>query len=103
MPLSSAADCSPLFNVGVQCHPGLIELADAEGIRIPTLMLASMDEPADKVKEYEMRLKGEKSVETFGDSVHGWMSARGDLEYEVTRLEYQRGYARVLEFLAKWL
>ncbi|RDW65427.1 hypothetical protein BP5796_10119 [Coleophoma crateriformis] len=85
-----SSDPSPFFKVGVQCHPGLIEPADAEKINIPMMILASMDEPADKVEEYEARLKGEKFVEVFGTSIHGWMSARGDLEDESSTSELHR-------------
>ena len=35
----------------------------------------------------------------FGDMVHGWMSARADLEDEKVREGYKRGYNIVREWL----
>jgi dienelactone hydrolase len=79
----------------------MVEPADAEGIRVPLIMLASKEEPADKVKEFEGKLKHAKHVETFGDQVHGWMAARADLSDARVKEEYTRGYKTVLEFFGK--
>jgi len=81
----------------------MIDKADAEKITIPHLVLASKDEDPGQIREFEEGLKGEKYVETFGGMIHGWMSARGDLEDEEVRKEYERGYKTVLEFFEKHL
>lgn len=88
----------------VQCHPAMVSAGDAEGIRIPHVLLASGDEDKEEVEKFEKGLKGEggrKHVETFGDMIHGWMAARGDLDDPVVVKEYERGYRIVLEFLEK--
>ncbi|TAQ86171.1 hypothetical protein B7494_g5502 [Chlorociboria aeruginascens] len=72
------------FKVGAQCHPGMIDKVEAARVTIPTCILVSQDEPADAVAAYEEALTVEKHVETFGDQIHGWMTARGDLENERT-------------------
>jgi len=64
-------------------------------------VLASGDEPVEDVKKFEANLKGEHHVETFKDMIHGWMAARGDLEDERKKAEYERGYTVLLEFFAK--
>lgn len=79
----------------------MVEPKDAEKIKIPLIMLASMEDPADKVQQFEATLKGAKHVETFGDQVHGWMAARGDLSNDRVKAEYIRGYKTVLDFFAK--
>ncbi|KAK0112097.1 hypothetical protein ONS96_001356 [Cadophora gregata f. sp. sojae] len=61
-------------------------------------MLASKEEDAKDVKAFDEALAVEKHVETFETQIHGWMSARGDLEDEAVRKEYLRGY----ETLSKW-
>jgi len=66
-------------------------------------MLASEDENAEEVTAWEKELKVEKHVETFGDQIHGWMSARGDLEEEKCKKEFERGYAIFLEWFGKYL
>jgi dienelactone hydrolase len=91
------------FKATCQAHPGMIDAADAAKITVPTCMLASEDESVEEVKEWEEALKVEKLVEVFPDQVHGWMSARGDLEDEKVRGEYERGYKIFLEFFAKFL
>lgn len=79
----------------------MVEPKDAEGIKIPLILLASKEEPADKVKEFEAKLSVPKHVETFGDQVHGWMAARADLKDPRVKEEYTRGYKTVLEFFGK--
>ena len=92
-----------LFKASVQAHPGLIDPTDAEKITIPTLMLASEDESAEEVKKWGEALKVENHVQRFGDQVHGWMSARGNLEDEKCKDAYEKGYKIFLEWFAKHL
>ncbi|KAJ5542758.1 hypothetical protein N7535_005182 [Penicillium sp. DV-2018c] len=96
--LSSGAD-NKIFKAAVQCHPAMVDANDAKNVNIPMALLASKDEPAQDVKDYEANLKGPKYVETFPTQIHGWMAARSDLENPEVRKEYERGYKTVLEFL----
>ncbi|KAF4637390.1 hypothetical protein G7Y89_g689 [Cudoniella acicularis] len=91
------------FKAGAQCHPGMIDASDAAKITIPTCVLASREEAEDEVRAFDEALTVEKHVETFADQIHGWMTARGDLEDEKVKKEYERGYKTVLEFFAKYL
>lgn len=79
----------------------MIDPSDAEKIPVPYILLASGEEPADVVKEFESKLKVPHHVETFADQVHGWMAARADLSNLRVKEEYSRGYKIVLEFFAK--
>ncbi|KAF1982762.1 alpha/beta-hydrolase [Aulographum hederae CBS 113979] len=90
-----------VFSAAVQVHPGVITPADAGKVTIPMAVLASKDEKKEEVEEFMSRLKGEKFVEWFDSQIHGWMSARGDLEDEGVRMEYERGYQIVLNFFKK--
>lgn len=81
----------------------MVDPADADNLKIPTIMLASGDEPADDVKKFEDRLKVDKHVEIFRDQIHGWMAARADLKDEKVKKEYERGYQTLLEFFCKHL
>jgi dienelactone hydrolase len=91
------------FKAAVQTSPALIDPADAEKVVIPMMMLASMDEPAGDVEKYAVALTVPKHVETFNDQVHGFMSARGDLNDSKGKAEYERGYQLALEFFHKHL
>lgn len=91
------------FKVGAEIHPAMVDAKDAEGIKVPLIMLASKEEPDEDVAKFEAALKGPKHVETFKDQVHGWMAARADLEDERVKEEYTRGYKTVLDFFAKHL
>jgi len=86
------------FKAAVQCHPAMVDPADAEKVQIPMCVLASKDEPADDIEKYGANLKGTKHVETFSDQIHGWMAARADLEDEKVLKEYERGYEVALHF-----
>lgn len=76
----------------------MVDAADAENIKVPTILLASKDEPEDEVQKFESKLQGPKHVEIFKDQIHGWMAARADLEDDRVKEEYERGYKTVLEF-----
>ena len=91
------------FKVGAEIHPAMVDPKEAEGIKVPLLLLASKEEPAEDVAKFEAALTGPKHVETFKDQVHGWMAARADLEDERVKEEYSRGYQTVLDFFAKHL
>ncbi len=79
----------------------MVDPREAEKIKIPLIMLASGEEPEDKVKQFEDNLKVPKHVEIFKDQVHGWMAARADLSVQRVKDEYTRGYKSVLDFFGK--
>lgn len=90
-----------MFKIAGEMHPAMVDPADAEGISIPLIMLASKEDPADAVKAFEAALKGPKHVEIFDDQIHGWMAARADLEDPRVAAEYKRGYETVVKFFGK--
>lgn len=79
----------------------MVDASDAEGLSVPTMLLASKEEPDEEVKKFEDTLKVAKHVETFKDQIHGWMAARADLSDNRVKEEYERGYKTVLEFFGK--
>jgi dienelactone hydrolase len=81
----------------------MVDSADAKGIPIPVLILASKDEDANELKEFQRLLTVKNRVETFGDQSHGWMAARADLNDPIVKSEYARGYAILLEFFQEHL
>jgi dienelactone hydrolase len=89
------------FAAGAQCHPAMLDPSEAAGIEMPLLMIASGDEDADTVKQYEDGLKVPKHFERFGGQVHGFMTARADLEDEKVKAEYERAYRLVISFFDK--
>jgi dienelactone hydrolase len=91
------------FKAAVQTSPALVDPGDAEKVQIPMMVLASMDEPKEDIAKYDAALKVDKHVETFGDQVHGFMSARGDLADSKGKAEYERGYQLSLEWFHKHL
>lgn len=54
----------------------MVDPNDAKGIKVPIVILASMDENAEDVENFRKNLSVENRVETFWDQVHGWMAAR---------------------------
>ena len=91
------------FSAAAQCHPAFLDPSEALDISIPMCLLPSMDEDTEAVKEYMSNLKGPKRVETFSDMVHGWMSAKGDLEDPKKKEDYEKGYRILLEFFGHHL
>ena len=76
----------------------MVDSAMAGSIPVPYILLASQEEPADTIKEFESKLEVPHHVEVFGDQVHGWMAARANLTDPRVREEYARGYQTVLRF-----
>jgi len=99
--LTSGAD-SP-WKVAGQSSPAFVDPEDAAKTTIPMLMLASKDETAEDVKKYEANLKVDKHVEIVATQIHGYMTARGNLEDAENKKEYEIGYKKVLEFFGKHL
>jgi dienelactone hydrolase len=89
------------FTVAAECHPAMVDPAEAEKIKVPLIMLASKEEPEDVVREFEAKLQGAKHVEIFKDQIHGWMAARANLDDDRVKEEYARGYKTVLDFFGK--
>lgn len=58
------------FSAAAEVHPAMVDPKDAEGITVPVCMLASKDEDAEAVKNFEKNLKVASHVETFGDQIH---------------------------------
>ncbi|KAI5464605.1 Alpha/Beta hydrolase protein [Mariannaea sp. PMI_226] len=98
--LTTKADTNP-FSIAASIHPAMVDPNDAEGVTVPTMLLASKDETPEDVKQFEERLRVPKHVETFTDQIHGWMAARANLEDPRVKEEYERGYKTVLQFFAK--
>lgn len=89
------------FDVLASVHPAMVDAKDAEGIKVPFIMLASGDEPAEDVKKFDAALTVPKHVEIFGDQIHGWMTARSNLSDDRVKSEYERGYSTLLKFFGK--
>ncbi|KAM7186495.1 Carboxymethylenebutenolidase [Naviculisporaceae sp. PSN 640] len=98
--LVTSGDSNP-FAIAAAAHPAMVEPKDASGIKVPFALLASSEEPVDKVLQFEEELKVPKHVEIFKDQIHGWMAARSDLSKDRVKEEYVRGYKTVLEFFGK--
>jgi dienelactone hydrolase len=91
------------FSAAAQCHPAMLNPAEALNVSIPMCLLPSMNEDVGEVEQYMANLKVPKRVEIFKDMVHGWMSAKGDLEDPHKKAEFERGYRILLEFFAEHL
>ncbi|KAI1168062.1 dienelactone hydrolase [Nemania serpens] len=98
-----ASDEPGLFKVAVQTSPAQIDAGDAARVRIPTMIIASEEESEESVREYGRNLTVPHHVERFEDQLHGFMSARADLNNSRVKSEYERGYALALKFFREHL
>ncbi|GFP57069.1 hypothetical protein ACSS6W_004368 [Trichoderma asperelloides] len=91
------------FEASGTAHPGMLDEADAKAQTAPHILLASKDEPADKVALYK-EVMGDKVEATIYETMHhGWMGARSDLKNEENVKEFERGYKQAADFFAKHL
>ncbi|KAL7814381.1 Alpha/Beta hydrolase protein [Trichoderma gracile] len=91
------------FSASGTAHPGLLDEADAKVQTAPHILLASKDEPADKVALYKEIMGDRVEVTTYPNMHHGWMGARSDLKNEDNVKEFERGYKQAADFFAKHL
>lgn len=100
--LAAKGDASP-FVAAAQSSPARLDPEEAKSVTIPMALLAPTGEDKTVVKQYGENVHGEKHVEIFSSQIHGWMSARGDLENPDVRSEYERGYKTLIGFFDKYL
>ncbi|KAF1348768.1 Alpha/Beta hydrolase protein [Delphinella strobiligena] len=86
------------FKAAAACHPAMVDPSDAPGVTIPYLMIPSKDEDKEAVQKWQQGLKVKNQVEWFDDQVHGFMAARGDLEDEHVKKQYEKAYRILLNF-----
>lgn len=91
------------FKAAVQTSPALIDEADAKNVVVPMMMLLSKDESTTDAQAYEAALTVPKHVTTFESQIHGFMSARADLEDETVKKEYEQGYLLALNWFREHL
>ena len=73
--ISLTSQANTAFKAVAECHPAMVDPADAKGISVPIAMLASGDEDKDAVAGFEKNLGVKHHVETFGDQLHVSRSA----------------------------
>lgn len=81
----------------------MLDEVDAKAQTAPHILLASKDEPADKVALYKEIMGDKAEVTTYETMHHGWMGARSNLKDEENVKEYERGYKQAADFFAKHL
>ncbi|RFU78627.1 dienelactone hydrolase [Trichoderma arundinaceum] len=96
------------FTASGTAHPGyksnsLLDEADAKAQTAPHILLASKDEPADKVALYKEIMGDKVETTTYETMHHGWMGARSDLKNEENIKEFERGYKQAADFFSKHL
>lgn len=55
------------FKIAAACHPAMVDPSGAAKIPVPYILLASGEDPAEDVRQFENKLKVPHHVETFGD------------------------------------
>ncbi|EGX45390.1 hypothetical protein AOL_s00170g97 [Orbilia oligospora ATCC 24927] len=91
------------YVVSGQAHPSFIANEDPELISIPHICLASKDEDPENITQYKMMLDERGYVNTYPDSIHGWMGTKADLEDSEKNLSFNRGYHEVSDFFRRYL
>ena len=91
------------FKAGVQTSPALVDVGDADKVKIPMLIMPSQDETLSDFEKYRDALKVKNQMVVFDKMPHGWMSARCDLKDTEMKKEYERGYKLAVEFFNEHL
>lgn len=91
------------FTACVECHPGFPEVEVAEAVTIPLMALCSKDEPEKDFAHFQPALKVPNYFEVFETMVHGWLSARAELDKDDVLTEFNRGYAMMADWFKKYL
>ena len=91
------------FSACVQLHAGWPGKEIAESVIVPILALNSKDEPETQYAHFKPHLKVEARFEHFPTMLHGWMSARGDLQKSEVLKAFQKGYDMLVEWFDRFL
>ncbi|RXW23830.1 hypothetical protein EST38_g2024 [Candolleomyces aberdarensis] len=105
--VSAAGENTP-FTAASIIHPAMLSVDDAEKLTIPLAIYVSHDESEDEYNKI-VDVIGKKSFASLNDHkyyknmFHGWAAARGDLNNEDNKREYEEVYGKLIEFFKKSL
>ncbi|KAF3924554.1 hypothetical protein ABW21_db0208122 [Orbilia brochopaga] len=91
------------FTVSGQAHPSFIQPDDPKLMVIPHICLASKEEAPADIEMYKTTLGDKGYVETYPESIHGFMGTRCDLKDIKQKANFDRGYKQVADFFNKHL
>ncbi|QKX58232.1 uncharacterized protein TRUGW13939_05353 [Talaromyces rugulosus] len=91
------------FVVAVQTSPARIDPEEAKKVSVPMALLLSGDEDVEVASQYAANLTKDTLTERFEGQIHGFMSARGDLEDAKVKEAFERGYEVAGAFFDKHL
>ncbi|KAJ2919319.1 hypothetical protein MD484_g1097, partial [Candolleomyces efflorescens] len=101
--VSAAGENTP-FSAASIIHPAMLSVEDAKKLTIPLAIYVSNDEPEDEYNKI-LDVIGKKSFASLNDHkyyknmFHGWAAARGDLNNEDNKREYEDVYGKLVQFL----
>ncbi|KAG8748636.1 hypothetical protein FRC10_000027 [Ceratobasidium sp. 414] len=92
--LSAVAATTGKTDAAVSIHPAMLDVKDAEGLKVPLAIFPSKDEPMDLyeqiIKTISAKPFAAKNVyKVYGDMYHGWAAARADLDKPETKKAYE--------------
>ncbi|KAF8610073.1 alpha/beta-hydrolase [Ceratobasidium sp. AG-I] len=101
--LSTLAGTTGNTDAAVAIHPAMLDVKDADNLKVPLAIFPSKDEPLD---EYEKIIKSisskpfasKNAYKVYSDEVHGWAAARGDLDNPDRKKAYEDVYGTTVTF-----
>ncbi|KAG9100397.1 hypothetical protein FRC06_004173 [Ceratobasidium sp. 370] len=101
--LSTVAATTGKTDAAVSIHPAMLDVKDAENLKVPLAIFPSKDEPLDLyeqiIKTISTKPFASKNVyKVYGDMYHGWAAARADLDKPETKKAYEDVYGTSVTF-----
>ncbi|TFK30728.1 dienelactone hydrolase [Coprinopsis marcescibilis] len=96
------------FSAAAIVHPAMLSVEDSKALSIPFAIYPSKDDSEDEYNQI-IDVIGKKPFSSLNDHkyyknmFHGWAAARGDLNNEENKKEYEDVYGRLIAFLSKAL
>jgi dienelactone hydrolase len=105
--ISSGGDGTIFTSLAI-VHPAMLSVQDAQKLTVPLAIYISKDEPIDEYNKIVQELSkksfaSQNDQKHYANMFHGWAAARGNLENQENKIEYEDVYARLAAFFHKTL
>ncbi|KAG9122574.1 hypothetical protein FRC07_000988 [Ceratobasidium sp. 392] len=101
--LSTVGATTGKTDAAVAIHPAMLDVKDAENLKVPLAIFPSKDEPLDVYEKIIDTIStkpfASKNVyKVYPDMYHGWAAARADLDNSETKKAYEDVYGTSVTF-----
>ncbi|KAG8772680.1 hypothetical protein FRC12_002947 [Ceratobasidium sp. 428] len=101
--LSTVGATTGKTDAAVAIHPAMLDVKDAENLKVPLAIFPSKDEPLDEYEKIVETISkkpfaSKNAYKVYDDMYHGWAAARADFDKPETKKAYEDVYGTSVTF-----